>query len=203
MMLLLCWFGKSLYGILHKTYESFPACPNNTSFSQRNKKSAVTIQCSSRFTKRLGNDIQSERPEKDIRLPKKEIWIMNLFLCSRFCNVGTLIKEDLQNKRIAFIPTAAAKEGASRYVLAGRELLSEMGAIVTEIDISKEDRNTIKAAFAQADCIYFSGGNSFFLMDALRKSGTDKLLKKRTAARQTYGGRVGRGYCLRTDDYLY
>lgn len=73
MMLLLCWFGKSLYGILHKTYESFPACPNNTSFSQRNKKSAVTIQCSSRFTKRLGNDIQSERPEKDIRLPKKEI----------------------------------------------------------------------------------------------------------------------------------
>ena len=69
---------------------------------------------------------------------------MNLFLCSRFCNVGTLIKEDLQNKRIAFIPTAAAKEGASRYVLAGRELLSEMGAIVTEIDISKENRNTIQ-----------------------------------------------------------
>ena len=103
---------------------------------------------------------------------------MNLFLCSRFCNVGTLIKENLQNKRIAFIPTATAKEGASRYVLAGRELLSEMGAIVTEIDISKENRNTIKAAFAQADCIYFSGGNSFFLMDALRKSGTDKLLKK-------------------------
>lgn len=60
---------------------------------------------------------------------------MNLFLCSRFCIVGTLIKENLQNKRIAFIPTAAAKEGASRYVLAGRELLSEMGAIVTEIDI--------------------------------------------------------------------
>lgn len=56
---------------------------------------------------------------------------MNLFLCSRFCNVGTLIKENLQNKRIAFIPTAAAKEGVSRYVLAGRELLSEMGAIVT------------------------------------------------------------------------
>lgn len=90
--------------------------------------------------------MQTERPKKDIRLPKKEIWIMNLFLCSRFCNVGTLIKENLQNKRITCIPTAAAKEGASRYVLAGRELLSEMGAIVTEMDISKEDRNTIKAA---------------------------------------------------------
>ena len=69
---------------------------------------------------------------------------MNLFLCSRFCNVGTLIKENLQNKRIACIPTATAKEGASRYVLAGRELLSEMGAIATEIDISKEDIKEIK-----------------------------------------------------------
>ena len=29
MMLRLCWFGKSLYGILHKTYESFSACPNS------------------------------------------------------------------------------------------------------------------------------------------------------------------------------
>lgn len=115
MMLLLCWFGKSLYGILHKTYKAFSACPNKTSSSQCNEKSAVAIQCSSRFAKRAGNDSQSERPEKNIRLPKKGICIMNLFLCARFCNVGTLIKEDLQNKRIVFVPTAAAREGALRY----------------------------------------------------------------------------------------
>lgn len=128
---------------------------------------------------------------------------MNLFLCSRFCNVGTLIKEDLQNKRIAFIPTAAAKEGASRYVLAGRELLSEMGAIVTEIDISKENRNTIKATFAQADCIYFSGGNSFFLMDALRKSGTDKLLKKELQrGKLMVGESAGAIVCALTITYI-
>lgn len=128
---------------------------------------------------------------------------MNLFLCSRFCIVGTLIKENLQNKRIAFIPTAAAKEGASRYVLAGRELLSEMGAIVTEIDISKENRNTIKATFAQADCIYFSGGNSFFLMDALRKSGTDKLLKKELQrGKLMVGESAGAIVCAPTITYI-
>ena len=88
---------------------------------------------------------------------------MNLFLCSRFCIVGTLIKENLQNKRIAFIPTAAAKEGASRYVLAGRELLSEMGAIVTEIDISKENRNTIKATLR-------AGQIAFTFQEAIRSS---------------------------------
>ena len=88
-------------------------------------------------------------------------------------------------------------------MLAGRELLSEMGAIVTEIDISKEDRNTIKAAFAQADCIYFSGGNSFFLMDALRKSGTDKLLKKELQrGKLMVGESAGAIVCAPTITYI-
>lgn len=32
--------------------------------------------------------------------------------------------------------------------------------------------------FEAADIIYFTGGNSFFLIDRLRKTGTDKLLKE-------------------------
>ena len=32
--------------------------------------------------------------------------------------------------------------------------------------------------FEDADVIYFTGGNSFFLIDQLRKTGTDELLKK-------------------------
>lgn len=128
---------------------------------------------------------------------------MKLFLCSRFCNVGTLIQEDLQNKRIVFIPTAAAKEGASRYVLAGRELLRKMGASVTEMDISKQSRNTIKTAFAQADCIYFSGGNSFFLMDALRKTGADQLLKKELQrGKLMVGESAGAIVCAPTITYI-
>ena len=88
-------------------------------------------------------------------------------------------------------------------MLAGRELLSEMGAIVTEIDISKENRNTIKATFAQADCIYFSGGNSFFLMDALRKSGTDKLLKKELQrGKLMVGESAGAIVCAPTITYI-
>ena len=36
----------------------------------------------------------------------------------------------------------------------------------------------MKAAFEEADVIYFTGGNSFFLIDQLRKTGIDELLKK-------------------------
>ena len=53
-----------------------------------------------------------------------------------------------------------------------------MGAIVTEIDISTEPYSTIQSVFEDADVIYFTGGNSFFLIDRLRKTGTDELLKK-------------------------
>ena len=56
-----------------------------------------------------------------------------------------------------------------------------MGAIVTEIDISTEAYSTIQSVFEDADVIYFTGGNSFFLMDQLRKTRTDGLLKKELA----------------------
>ena len=59
-----------------------------------------------------------------------------------------------------------------------RKLFKKIGAIVTEIDISKEEYSAIKSVFEESDVIYFTGGNSFFLIDQLRRSGTDELLKK-------------------------
>ena len=36
---------------------------------------------------------------------------MKLFLCSHFSSVGSLIKEEIDNKKVAFIPTASLREG--------------------------------------------------------------------------------------------
>ena len=36
---------------------------------------------------------------------------MKLFLCSHFSSVGSLIKEEIKNKKVAFIPTASLREG--------------------------------------------------------------------------------------------
>jgi len=103
---------------------------------------------------------------------------MKLFLCSHFSSVGSLIKEEIENKKVAFIPTASLREGYTGYVGSARKLFKKLGAIVTEIDISTEAYSTIQSVFEEADVIYFTGGNSFFLMDQLRKTGTDGLLKK-------------------------
>ena len=103
---------------------------------------------------------------------------MKLFLCSYFSSVGNLIKEEVENKKVVFIPTASIHEGYTGYMNSTRKLFKKLGAILTEMDISKEEYSTMKAAFEEADVIYFTGGNSFFLIDQLRKTGIDELLKK-------------------------
>ncbi len=135
-----------------------------------------------------GNHPQKSRPESDdlawavwqIEIYKRRI-LMKLFLCSHFSSVGSLIKEEIENKKIAFIPTASLREGYTGYVGSARKLFKKLGAIVTEIDISTEAYSTIQSVFEDADVIYFTGGNSFFLIDQLRKTGTDELLKKELA----------------------
>ena len=69
---------------------------------------------------------------------------MKLFLCSHFSSVGSLIKEEIENKKVAFIPTASLREGYTGYVGSARKLFKKLGAIVTEIDISTEAYSTIQ-----------------------------------------------------------
>ena len=40
----------------------------------------------------------------------------NLFLCSHFSKVGELIKDEINDKTVAFIPTASINEGYIGYV---------------------------------------------------------------------------------------
>lgn len=128
---------------------------------------------------------------------------MKLFLCSHFSSVGSLIKEEIDNKKVAFIPTASLHEGYTGYVGSARKLFKKLGASVTEIDISTEAYSTIQAVFEDADVIYFTGGNSFFLMDRLRKTETDELLKKELAnGKLMIGESAGAIICAPTIQYI-
>ena len=128
---------------------------------------------------------------------------MKLFLCSHFSSVGSLIKEEIDNKKVAFIPTASLHEGYTGYVGSARKLFKKLGASITEIDISTEAYSTIQAVFEDADVIYFTGGNSFFLMDQLRKTETDELLKKELAnGKLMIGESAGAIICAPTIQYI-
>ena len=53
---------------------------------------------------------------------------MKLFLCSHFSSVGSLIKEEIDNKKVAFIPTASLREGHTGLGGPGSKIYKKKGA---------------------------------------------------------------------------
>ena len=128
---------------------------------------------------------------------------MYLFLCSHFSSVGSAIKEQIAGKKVLFIPTASIHEGYTGYVGSARNVFKKLGALLTEVDISSEAFQKIQALFEDADIIYFTGGNSFFLIDQLRKTGADKLLKQHIEKGKLFiGESAGAIVCAPTISYI-
>ena len=128
---------------------------------------------------------------------------MRLFLCSHFSRVGSAVEEQIAGKKVLFIPTASIHEGYTGYVGSARKLFKKAGALLTETDISSEEFSKIKTLFDDADVIYFTGGNSFFLIDCLRKTGTDKLLKRQLGKGKLFiGESAGAIVCAPTISYI-
>lgn len=59
---------------------------------------------------------------------------------------------------------------------------------ITELNISTTEASKIKNTIENADCIYVSGGNTFYLLQELKKTGTDELIKQHILAGKLYIG---------------
>lgn len=116
---------------------------------------------------------------------------MRLFLCSHFAETGMLLKDEAEGKKVLFIPTASINESYRGYVDSARKLWKKMNADIMEVEISSADMDEVHKAFEDADIIYFTGGNSFFLIDQLKKTGTDELVKKHLNKGKLYVGESG------------
>lgn len=99
-----------------------------------------------------------------------------------------LIKKSPSRVIVAFIPTAGNPVKEEWYwELVKKDLATLKGMgfrSVIQVDISKVEPEIWKKQLSEADVIYIEGGNTFYLMDQIRKSGLDKelpqLLEKRT-----------------------
>lgn len=103
-----------------------------------------------------------------------------IFLCSSFYDVASLLPKSfsipLKGKSIAFIPTASIHEEYTQYVKDGKTALESLGLVVKDLEISHYNTEDIAQCLGDCDYIYVSGGNTFFLMQQLCKTGTDKLI---------------------------
>lgn len=114
-----------------------------------------------------------------------------LFLVSSFADVAPLLSEfewNLQGKTVTFIPTASIVEKVVFYVNAGKKALEELGLIVDELDISQASGDEIVTKLKNNDFIYVSGGNTFFLLQELKRTGADQIIINEVKAGKLYIG---------------
>jgi dipeptidase E len=105
-----------------------------------------------------------------------------LFLASSFKDVASLMpdfaKEDLKGKTVTFIPTASIPESVKFYVSSGKKALEKLGLTVDELELTKATTEEISDKLCKNDYIYITGGNTFFLLQELRKTGADKIISE-------------------------
>ena len=103
-----------------------------------------------------------------------------LFLSSYFSDVASLFfnftKEDCVGKKVAFIPTASLSEKITFYVGVDKKALQKLGMVVEDLEISKASSDEITTKISCADYVFVSGGNTFFLLQELKRKGADKMI---------------------------
>lgn len=103
-----------------------------------------------------------------------------LFLSSSFKDVAQRLVaftgESLAGKTITFIPTASLPETVKFYVNSAKKALQQFGLIVDELEISTASAEDIERKLTGNDSIYVTGGNTFYLLQELRRTGADEII---------------------------
>jgi dipeptidase E len=104
----------------------------------------------------------------------------NLFLASSFADVfldfEQHIRQPLAGKSVTFIPTASKPEHITFYVEEDKKAFEQLGIEVDILHIDEQDSETIETTLNQNDFIFISGGNTFYLLQELRRSQADKII---------------------------
>jgi dipeptidase E len=104
---------------------------------------------------------------------------MKLFLSSYFSGVAKLFANfvgDCSGKKLVFIPTASLHEKVTFFVGADLKALAKLGLVVEELEISSAPNDEIVSKLSDADVIFVEGGNTFFLLQELRRTGAGRLI---------------------------
>ncbi len=117
---------------------------------------------------------------------------MNIFLTSSFAEVVdlfvTFTKGECSGKTVTLIPTASLAEEVNSYLVAAKDALVKAGLVIDELEVSTATQDEIVSKLERGDYIYVSGGNTFFLLQELKRTGADRLIAEHVRAGKCYIG---------------
>jgi dipeptidase E len=118
--------------------------------------------------------------------------MQQLFLASDFSRASNLFPDfaraAMAGRKILFIPTAAVPERFTFYVRADKRALERLGFAVEELELTATPPAESLRCIAEAECLFIAGGNTFFLLQALRRSGADQAILAHIAQGKPYIG---------------
>ena len=90
--------------------------------------------------------------------------------------------------KLAHIITASKPEPDKNYMIKDKEGMKNLGFDVEDIDIEGKNEKQLKKMLKEKDIICVQGGNTFYLLRAVRKSGFDRVVKDYISQGKIYIG---------------
>lgn len=129
-----------------------------------------------------------------------------LFLSSSFEDVAQffpdVVGKDVEGKTACLIPTASNKDKINFFVNSDRNALNGMGIKVSDLDIAEASEQEIGGKLDEADFIFVSGGNTFYLLEEMRRSGAGRMIVEQINAGKPYIG-ASAGSVILSHDITY
>jgi dipeptidase E len=114
---------------------------------------------------------------------------MKLYLTSlKLDGLTKLLDKKPADTSVLFIPTAANVYEDKWFMEADRQWFIEKKFHLTELDLANSSKSVVRSAVSIIDVVYLSGGNSFYLLDHIKKSGFDIALKEHLKRGLIYAG---------------
>lgn len=120
-----------------------------------------------------------------------------LFLTSYFAGTINLFEQYFVNegaeKNIVLIPTAANVDDYKEHIDKAKSKLEESGFTIDILDLPTVTENIAREKIEQTPYLYIAGGNTFYLLQELKKKNLLKLIDERVGEGMIYIGESAGG----------
>ena len=93
--------------------------------------------------------------------------------------VKKFLDKNTESKKILFIPTATNVDEYKKYIHLTQKAFEDFGYEVENFDISIFSEEIAKEKLSQAKIVFISGGNTFYLLQELKRKNLTSYLKER------------------------
>ena len=111
------------------------------------------------------------------------IFLKNMILTSSLYESIELVKKFLdkntESKKILFIPTATNVDEYKKYIHLTQKAFEDFGYEVENFDVSIFSEEIAKEKLSEAKIVFISGGNTFYLLQELKRKNLIPYLKER------------------------